>query len=59
VLTDQSFVDWEQAGVRLYPVEQHAIQKGHHQGKVILGYGNLTQDEIEEGVRRITTFLTL
>jgi GntR family transcriptional regulator/MocR family aminotransferase len=41
----------------LTPVEQHAIWKGCHQSKVILGYGNLTQGEIEEGVRRIKTVL--
>jgi GntR family transcriptional regulator / MocR family aminotransferase len=48
----------EEAGVRLYPVERHAIGKGGHQSKVILGYGNLTQEEIEEGVRRIKTVLS-
>jgi GntR family transcriptional regulator / MocR family aminotransferase len=58
VLTEQTFADWEEAGVHLYPVELHAIRKGKHQSKVILGYGNLTQDEIEEGVRRIKTVLT-
>ncbi len=58
-LTEQTFADWEEAGVRLYPVEGHAIRKGHHRSKVILGYGNLTQDEIEEGVRRIKTVLSM
>jgi len=57
-LTEQTFADWEEAGVRLYPVEQHTIRKGYHQSKVILGYGNLTQEEIEEGVRRIKTVLS-
>lgn len=56
-LTEQTLADLEEAGVRLYPVEGHAIRKGCHQSKVILGYGNLTQEEIEEGVRRIKTVL--
>jgi len=56
-LTEATFAAWEEAGVRLYPVEQHAIRKGYHQSKVILGYGNLTQEEIEEGVRRIKIVL--
>lgn len=56
-LNEQTFTDIEEAGARLYPVEQHAIQKGKHQGEVILGYGNLTPEEIEEGVRRIQTVL--
>ena len=57
-LTEQTLTDVEEAGVRLYPVEQHAIQKGGHQGEVVLGYGNLTPEEIEEGVRRIKSVLT-
>ncbi len=57
-LTEQTFADLEEAGVRLYPVERHAIRKGGHQSKVILGYGNLTPEEIEEGVRRIKTVLS-
>jgi GntR family transcriptional regulator/MocR family aminotransferase len=55
--TDQTLADLEDAGVRFYPVELHAIRKGCHQSKAILGYGNLTQDEIEEGVRRARTVL--
>lgn len=55
--TEQTLAALEEAGVRLYPVEQHAIRKGYHQSKVIFGYGNLTLDEIEEGVRRMKTVL--
>ncbi len=55
--TEQTLADLESAGVRLYPVERHAIRKGYHLGKVILGYGNLTQGEIEEGVKRMKTVL--
>jgi GntR family transcriptional regulator/MocR family aminotransferase len=57
-LTEKTFADLGEAGVRLYPVEQHAIRKGRHQSKAILGYGNLTPEEIEEGVRRIKTILS-
>ncbi|WCK53702.1 PLP-dependent aminotransferase family protein [Aneurinibacillus sp. Ricciae_BoGa-3] len=39
--------------VKIYPVELHTIEKGRHRNKVILGYGNLTMEEIEEGVRRL------
>ncbi|MBA4538128.1 PLP-dependent aminotransferase family protein [Bacillus aquiflavi] len=44
--------------VKIYPVEQHTIQKGTHQNKVIIGYGNLTIEEIEEGIRRLKEALT-
>ncbi|MED0716175.1 MocR-like pyridoxine biosynthesis transcription factor PdxR [Aeribacillus composti] len=39
--------------VKIYPVEVHAIQKGIHQNKIILGYGNLTKEEIAEGIFRL------
>ncbi|WP_342471158.1 PLP-dependent aminotransferase family protein [Ureibacillus sp. FSL K6-3587] len=39
--------------VKIYPVEHHAIQKGVHQNKVILGYGNLSTEEIQEGIDRL------
>lgn len=39
--------------VKIYPVELHTIQKGTHKNKIILGYGNLAIEEIEEGVLRL------
>jgi GntR family transcriptional regulator / MocR family aminotransferase len=42
-----------QAGVHVYPVEMHAVRKGEHRHQIILGYGNLTEEEIIEGVKRI------
>jgi GntR family transcriptional regulator/MocR family aminotransferase len=43
--------------VKIYPVELHAIRKGVHQNKIILGYGNLTIEEIEEGIHRLKSAL--
>jgi GntR family transcriptional regulator/MocR family aminotransferase len=43
----------EEHKVKIYPVELHTIQKGIHQNKIILGYGNLTIEEIEEGIYRL------
>lgn len=42
-----------QSGVRVYPVEHHAIQKGHYRQRVIMGYGHLESETIAEGVRRL------
>jgi len=39
--------------VRVYRVEDHSIIKGQHMNKLILGYGNLSIEEINEGVKRI------
>lgn len=43
----------EAAGVRVHPVERHAIRPGRHLDQVILGFGNLPDSRIEEGVRRL------
>lgn len=43
----------QQHKVKIDPVELHSIKKGLHRNKVILGYGNLTQEEIREGVCRL------
>jgi len=51
--TESRVEEMRQAGVRVCPVELHAIRKGYHCNKVIMGYGNLTEAEIEEGVARM------
>lgn len=40
-------------GVKVYPVEIHAIAKGNHRSQLILGYGHLTLEEIKEGISRL------
>jgi GntR family transcriptional regulator/MocR family aminotransferase len=47
----------EQAGVNIYPVEMHAIRKGQHYQQIILGYGNLTVEQIEDGIKRLSIVL--
>jgi GntR family transcriptional regulator/MocR family aminotransferase len=39
--------------VKVYPVEMYSVNKGRHSNKIILGYGHLSIEEIEEGIRRI------
>lgn len=43
----------EQLGVKVYPVEDHSIEKGKNTNRIILGYGHLKKNEIEEGVTKI------
>jgi len=38
-------------GVRISSVARYCIGKGHHEDKLLLGYGHLNNDEIEKGVR--------
>ncbi|MDA1669167.1 PLP-dependent aminotransferase family protein [Bacillus cereus] len=43
----------QQLGVKVYPVEDHAIEKGKNHNRIIIGYGHLTTEEIKEGVSRL------
>ncbi len=43
----------EQFGVKIYLVEDHAIEKGKHSNQIILGYGHLNNEEIEEGINKL------
>lgn len=46
------------AGVSVYPVETHAMQKGRHIHEIILGYGNVSETAIGEGIRRLKKALS-
>ncbi len=46
------------AGVNVPPVSQHTIKKGMHEDKIMLGYGNLSSEQIIEGVRRMSKCLS-
>jgi len=49
----------DQGGVKVYPVSRHAFGHEDHRHRIILGYGNLSEDRIEEGVRRLAATLIL
>jgi GntR family transcriptional regulator/MocR family aminotransferase len=51
--TEKILKDLESKGVKIYPVEKYAIEKGTHTGEIILGYGHLSIEAIIEGVNRI------
>ncbi|MFT9846414.1 MocR-like pyridoxine biosynthesis transcription factor PdxR [Aneurinibacillus sp. REN35] len=43
----------DQFDVAVYPVEDHTIVKDTHPNRLILGYGHLTHEEIQEGIARL------
>lgn len=45
------------AGVRVSPIDEHVIQKGLYANRIMLGYGNLTEEQIAEGVKRMKEVL--
>jgi GntR family transcriptional regulator/MocR family aminotransferase len=47
----------QSAGVKVYPVEEHAIRKGRWADTIILGYGMLSPRNIDEGVRILSAEL--
>lgn len=40
-------------GIHVPSVEEHAIVKGNHLNQIMIGYGNLSNEEIKEGIKRI------
>lgn len=48
-----------QAGILLTSAEYHAIEKGRHENKLLLGYGHLTPEEIRTGVGELKNFISL
>jgi GntR family transcriptional regulator/MocR family aminotransferase len=48
----------KEEGVIVYPVEIHAIKKGRHTHEIILGYGNVPEADIKEGIKRLKKALS-
>jgi GntR family transcriptional regulator/MocR family aminotransferase len=44
------FAATETAGARFYPVASHAVRPGRHHDELLLGYGNLSAEEITAGL---------
>ena len=44
-------------GIRAVPLETHCIVKGAHEDSLVLGYGHLTPEEIESGVRSLAEII--
>ncbi|WP_088102080.1 PLP-dependent aminotransferase family protein [Halalkalibacter urbisdiaboli] len=57
MFTSEFFNKMVNNGVRVYPVERHAIVKGKHKNKVIVGYGHLGEDELQEGIAKLSRFI--
>ncbi len=49
----------ESSGARFYPVEMHAVQKGAHLGKIMIGYGNVSIKDIEKGIQILANHILL
>lgn len=47
---DLFFNEVEDAGARFYPVGLHAFRPEQHRDKIMIGYGNLSTEEIKSGI---------
>jgi len=54
---DSFFAGLETAGARFYPVGLHALQPEQHQDKILIGYGNLSTEEITKGIATLADHL--
>lgn len=55
-----SNLDWEKAvnyGVKVDSFEKYSINKGKNDNKIVLGYGNLNYNEIQEGIKKLYDFI--
>lgn len=51
---NEELMNWIQKyDVKVYPVEMYAIEKGNHINRIIMGYGRLIVEDIQEGVKRL------
>jgi Transcriptional regulators containing a DNA-binding HTH domain and an aminotransferase domain (MocR family) and their eukaryotic orthologs len=46
-----------QNGIYVKTVENHCIEKGRHQSKLLIGYGHLEPEEIRNGILILRDFL--
>ncbi len=51
--TPQFVNQLEEAGVKIYPVEEHAINQGNYENTIVLGYGCLDLKKVETGLRTL------
>ena len=56
-----SHLDWHQTvsyGVKVHTVEDYCMVKGLRRHQIVLGYGNISEENIELGIERLHEFLT-
>ncbi len=58
IFSDDLMERIEEHDVRIYRVEDHAILKGRHRHKILVGYGASDAENIQEGVRRLKEALS-
>ncbi|MFF2017063.1 PLP-dependent aminotransferase family protein [Paenibacillus sp. NPDC058177] len=47
----------EERNIKIYPAERYTIAKGKYEESLIMGFGNVTESQIAEGIRTIADLL--
>lgn len=58
LFTGQVLEQLEEEGVRVYPAEMYAVNKGRYQNRIMLGYGNVNEEKIMEGINKMKSVLS-
>ncbi len=48
----------KQNGIKIYPMEEHTINEESHKNKLIFGYGNLSPQRIDKGIKILAKLLS-
>jgi GntR family transcriptional regulator / MocR family aminotransferase len=57
VFTSKMLARMEENGLRIYPVEDHAIVPNRQKHRLIFGYGNLSTEQIQRGIAKLAATL--
>ncbi len=55
--TSSKLLRVREKGIRIYPVEDHAIVLGRYKNHLIFGYGNLSAEQIQRGITKLASIL--
>lgn len=55
--SDHLLSNLNDCGVKVYPVELHTIQKYVYKNHIILGFGNLEEEQMKEGILKLKSCL--
>ena len=55
--TNKMLKEIEEMGAKFYGVWAHSVDKNDHRDKLLIGYGNLSEIEIEKGITILAEYL--
>lgn len=50
-------MELEEQRIKIYPAERYTIRKDQYNERLIMGFGNVTESQITEGIQALAEFL--